>query len=69
MCCCHAQVSIRFKYNIVLSFVPYESTRITELLRETKVNQVHSVAMSANTHQKIVWLYVTVHKVAIVHEL
>lgn len=61
------QVSIRL--NIVSSFVPYESAGIAELLRETKVNQVHSVAMSANTHQKIVRLYVTVHKVAIVHEL
>ena len=47
----------------------YKGARVAEFLGETKVNQVHSVAVSAHTHQKVVGFDIAVHKVAIVHEL
>lgn len=53
----------------MISYLAYKSARISELLCETKVNQVHSIAMSTNTHQEVVWLYIAMYKIAVVHEL
>lgn len=69
MCCCYRARSAHYRINVWGCVFAYKSARIAELLGETKINQVHSVAMSANTHQEIIWLYIAVHEVAVVHEL